>query len=454
MKKLFSLICFSLFFSSSAWAQNHSQMIGGSFAPLVEKLLPAVVNISSTHQAEIKGYSDIISPNNILNEYFENAEEGSTSLGSGFIIDSKGYIVTNEHVISNADKVVVKLNDNSERTAQIIGRDKMTDLALIKIDTESPLPFVKIGDSDNVRVGDWVLAIGNPFGLGGSVSAGIVSAKSRDIDAGSYDDFIQTDASINRGSSGGPMFNMNGDVVGINTALYSSTGNSVGIGFATPANLAKFVIAQLMSEGKVKRGWIGVKITDNSQEIIISDNETIKNGVVVSSVNEKSPAATSGIKTGDIIIAYNGNPISDVKLFSRSIAETEIGTEVYLRIWRNHQVWDVNVKIQEMPAPSKNNATSTITEDHKKRIDGLGISVDITDGNIIIKEVDRNSDAFAKGIMSGDIIKNINSQQVKSLADIQSYIAISQQKQISQLEMQILRDNIEQTLLLKVNADE
>lgn len=455
MKKKIALICLLTIFSSSAWAQTSQQMMGVSFAPLVEKLLPAVVNISTLHQQQTAPQDEVTSPNSILREYFQNTEEGKTSLGSGFLIDSKGYIVTNEHVIANADKIIVKLNDDNEYTAKIVGKDEMTDIALIKIDAKTALPFVKIGNSDTLKVGDWILAIGNPFGLGGSVSAGIVSAKSRDIDAGSYDDFIQTDASINRGSSGGPLFNMNGEVVGINTALFSSTGNSVGVGFATPANLSKFVIEQLMTAGEVKRGWVGIKISNNTKELNISDNEIIKNGVMVNSLNDNSPAASSGIQTGDIIIAFNGSEVKDVKTFSRDIAEAKISDEVILRIWRNHQIKDITVKIEEMPIKG----TQTPSYTPKKQISEglikeLGMVVDDSSKQVVVKEIKGNSEAHIKGITSGDIIQKINSKPITTIDDINSYIAISRQKNISQIEMQIMRDNTEQILSLEIQSDE
>ena len=249
MKKLFSLLLAFALFSPLALAQK-LEVREQSFADLAERLLPGVVNISTVRsQPASEDKLDIVSANEYIRDYFLQDEGGRTSLGSGFLIDAKGYIVTNNHVIDGADEIIVKLSDDRQFNAQIVGKDKMTDLALIKIESEEALPFVKLGDSDTLRVGDWILAIGNPFGLGGSVTAGIVSAKSRDIDAGSYDNFIQTDASINQGSSGGPLFNMAGDVVGINTAIFSSTGGSVGIGFATPVNLSKFVIEQLIAKG-------------------------------------------------------------------------------------------------------------------------------------------------------------------------------------------------------------
>ncbi|MFR8205589.1 MAG: S1C family serine protease [Alphaproteobacteria bacterium] len=231
----------------------------------------------------------IESTNPRIKDYFNPQNPQQLSLGSGFIIDGDGYIITNNHVIDQAEEITVTLADNRQLTARLVGRDGKTDIALIKVEASEKLPAVKLGDSDKIRVGDWVLAIGNPFGLGGSVTAGIVSAKSRDIEAGPYDNFIQTDASINQGSSGGPMFNLDGEVIGINTAIFSTNGGSMGIGFAVPVNLTHFVIEQLKSKGKVERGWIGIKIQPNSGDIAHSLSQQAQRGVIVSSVS-KAPA--------------------------------------------------------------------------------------------------------------------------------------------------------------------
>ena len=315
-KIIFILVAF--LYSGNLGAQENN-MMGISFAPLIEKLSPGVVNISTLRTEPANSEkADVLSTNEYIRDYFLQDEGGKTSLGSGFLIDSKGYIVTNNHVIDKANEIIVTLYDDSQYNAVVIGSDKMTDLALIKIDAVNPLPFVEFGNSDELKVGDWILAIGNPFGLGGSVTAGIVSAKSRDIDAGSYDNFIQTDASINQGSSGGPMFNMQGKVVGINTAIFSSTGASMGVGFATPINLSKFVIEQLMLKGKVERGWIGVKGSTSSKNISLSANQNFSGGVMVNSLSDNSPAAKAGIEAGDIIISINGNDIKDIKKIEKT----------------------------------------------------------------------------------------------------------------------------------------
>ena len=291
MKGLFNILAAA---GLLLWCTHVRAQALPSFADLVEKLQPSVVNISTTHKPQEDSSNEemlgIESTNPRIKDYFNPQNPQQLSLGSGFIIDGDGYIITNNHVIDQAEEITVTLADNRQLTARLVGRDGKTDIALIKVEASEKLPAVKLGDSDKIRVGDWVLAIGNPFGLGGSVTAGIVSAKSRDIEAGPYDNFIQTDASINQGSSGGPMFNLDGEVIGINTAIFSTNGGSMGIGFAVPVNLTHFVIEQLKSKGKVERGWIGIKIQPNSGDIAHSLSQQAQRGVIVSSVSEGSSA--------------------------------------------------------------------------------------------------------------------------------------------------------------------
>ena len=278
-----------------------------SFADLAEKLIPTVVNISTIQQPD-----QINIPaegSNGGGEYYDPLE-GRVALGSGFIISEDGYIITNYHVIENAEVVNVVLFDNTEVEADIIGGDEKTDIALIKIEPPFELDKVTFGDSDAIRVGDWVLAIGNPFGLGGSVTAGIVSAKSRDIAAGPYDNFIQTDAAINQGSSGGPMFNTKGEVIGINSALFSTSGNNMGIGFAIPINIVEWIVKQLEQSGEVKRGWIGIRVQPNSKNLARSLNLKDSQGIIVSGISENGPAAKAGLQAGDVIISLGQTEIN------------------------------------------------------------------------------------------------------------------------------------------------
>lgn len=421
-----------------------------SFAPLVEKMLPAVVNISTKHKA-MGGIAKlhIDSSNPALRDYFLQDEGSTTSLGSGFLVDPKGFIVTNYHVIKDADEIIVKLNSGNSYSALVVGSDEPTDIGMIKITTDETLPFADLGDSDTLKVGDWVLAIGNPFGLGSSVSAGIVSAKSRDIDMGSYDNFIQTDASINQGSSGGPMFNMEGKVVGINTALFSSSGESVGVGFATPINLGRFVIAQLMEKGIVERGWIGVKMVANDKPIAISEQQTFNGGVLISEVIKESPADKAGMMVGDIVIALNGRDVEDLKSFSRAIAETELDKNIIIRVWRSNQPKDLSMTIEKAPIIKEkisvtgddeiNQISSLLSQTHRGYITELGMAVEEKDGHIEVVEVLEDSLSSTQGIKIGDQIVQINTNEVASADDARSYVSYALSSD-GKLQMVVLRD--------------
>ncbi len=415
--------------------------IGNSYADLVEKLQPSVVNISTTNllseeteeQDENLG---IISSNPVIQKYFAPQKSEHTSLGSGFVIDEKGYILTNNHVIENAKEIWVTLADESRLQAKLVGADSKTDSAIIKIDSPKSLTPVKLGDSDKIRVGDWIIAIGNPFGLGGSVTAGIVSAKSRDIEAGSYDNFIQTDASINQGSSGGPMFDMNGEVIGVNTAIFSTSGGSMGIGFATPINLLKFVIEEIKSKGKVERGWLGIRIQPQSRDMASSIAQKVPSGVMISSVSEDSAAQKAGIEAGDVIIALNEAEVLNPKEFSRKIAETSPGQKIKLDIWRNSQVTRFDLIVEKMPEENKHIAkqqTNLILP--QNNLNELGLELEeltpelidkyqfSEDANgVIVKTVLSGSDAEAKGLRSGDLITQMDKKAIFDLNDVKTYI--------------------------------
>lgn len=407
-----------------------------SFADLVEKLQPGVVNISTTHLPEEMESADdalgIVSPNPQIQDYFAPHNPQQLSLGSGFIVDEDGYIVTNYHVINKAQEIMVTLADERQFNAEIIGTDVKTDLALIKIQTQEKLPTVVLGDSDDIRVGDWVIAIGNPFGLGGSVSVGIVSAKSRDIDAGAYDNFIQTDASINQGSSGGPMFNAQGEVIGINSAIYSTTGGSMGIGFAVPINLAKFVIAELKAKGKVERGWLGIKIQATPavlpEEISTPDQSE---GIVITSVSENSPAAKAGIEAGDIILSLNGKKADTPKDFSRNVAETEPNTQIRLQVWRENKILPFELKTEKMPEDAPQPQPVPEPEADK----GFDLSFETVSPELIeqyqlphesrgvvVISVTPGSDAEIKGIKPGDLITEIDKKPVLDINDAMNYL--------------------------------
>lgn len=370
MKKLLSgLSAFFLALGSlsPAAAQSAAGTPYPSFADLVEKLSPSVVNISTTQKPENLEGGDVVSLKNLPeNKQISPLGQEHYALGSGFLLDEEGYIITNSHVIDRADKINVILSDNSQHQAKVIGTDNKTDLALIKIDTDKKLMPVNLGDSDKIRVGDWILAIGNPFGLGGSVTAGIVSAKSRDIESGPYDNFIQTDASINQGSSGGPMFNLDGEVIGINAAIFSTTGGNMGISFAIPVNNAKFVIRELKNSGSVKRGWIGVRVQPQLTEANSVGN--IPNGILISSVTEGSPAADAGIQAGDIILALNEQDMDSAQIFSRLVSESPVKGKITLKLWHNGQIENRIVNVEEMPAETNGQETAVVPE-HQAQTD-------------------------------------------------------------------------------------
>lgn len=416
-----------------------SAQVGNSFADLVERLQPSVVNISTTNlpAEDNEAHDDalgIASPNPAIQKYFTPQNPGRTSLGSGFIIDAQGHILTNNHVIENAKEIWVTLADDSQLEAKLVGADLKTDIALIKIDSKKPLAPVKLGNSDKIRAGDWIIAIGNPFGLGGSVTAGIVSAKSRDIEAGAYDNFIQTDASINQGSSGGPMFDMNGEVIGVNTAIFSTSGGSMGIGFATPVNLLKFVIDEIKSKGKVERGWLGIRIQPQNRDMASSIAQKIPAGVMVSSVSENSAAKKAGIEPGDVIIALNGREVLNPKEFSRQIAETPAGNIIKLDVWRDAEVTSFQLVVEKMPDEAPKTIKTTVAQANDNTNE-LGLELeeltpDLIDkyqfskdaNGAVIKNVLPGSDAEAKGLRPGDLITQIDKKAIFDLNDVKTYI--------------------------------
>ncbi len=387
-----------------------------SFAELAEKLIPTVVNISTIQQPDQINIPSVGEEGS--GEYYDPLE-GRVALGSGFIISEDGYIITNYHVIENAEVVNVVLFDNTETEADIIGGDETTDIALIKIEPPFELDKVTFGNSDSIRVGDWVLAIGNPFGLGGSVTAGIVSAKSRDIAAGPYDNFIQTDAAINQGSSGGPMFNTKGEVIGINTALFSTSGNNMGIGFAIPINTVEWIVRQLEQSGEVKRGWIGIRVRPNSKNLARSLNLKDAQGIIVSGITDNGPAANAGLQPGDVIISLGKNEINSCTDFSRQIAEMPAGSKAQLVIWRNQEIEPITVTVENMPKSPKAAPKEQVRPDSESgkilKASGLQlkeITPDIiqnmnlapTTMGLLVVGVEFASDADRKGLKRGDII--------------------------------------------------
>ena len=339
-KKLFVFFIFFYFIYN---IEGRAKNPPASFADLAEKLMPSVVNISTTQtiKTQANPFPFQFPPGSPFEEMFKEfqkpTERKATSLGSGFIINKNGTIVTNNHVIANADDIIVRVN-NKEYEAKVLGADPYSDVAVLKIESSEKFKTVEFGNSDKARVGDWVIAIGNPFGLGGTVTSGIISARNRDINLTRYDDFIQTDASINQGNSGGPLFNMEGDVIGINTAIISPTGTSSGIGFAIPSNAASTIIDQLIKYGETKRGWLGVRIQQVTKEIAMTAGLNEPRGAFIGGVSEDGPAKKAGIKTGDIILEFDGQKIKTMRNLPRVVANTKPNNKVSVKIWRDKKI--------------------------------------------------------------------------------------------------------------------
>ena len=346
--KNFRLIILTFVLTLGFSVQSSSNSIPASFADLAEKLMPSVVNISTTQTVTTNAnpFPFQFPPGSPFEDMFKEfgtpQKRQSAALGSGFIIDAKGIVVTNNHVIQDAEDIIVRVNGDQEFKAKVIGADPLSDIAVLQLETKEKFVPVQFGDSDKARIGDWVIAIGNPFGLGGTVTSGIISARNRSIGLSRYEDYIQTDASINSGNSGGPLFDMNGDVIGINTAILGRNG-SIGIGFSIPSNSAQLVIDQLIEFGETKRGWLGVRIQDVTQEIADVEKLDEPRGALVASVAEDSPSDKAGIKAGDIILEFNGVKINQMKELPAIVAKTKVGKTVKVKVWRNKRELTKNV---------------------------------------------------------------------------------------------------------------
>ena len=438
-----------------------------SFADLAAKLLPAVVNVASSqlvtaHNGGPGGGPNVgpeiplFPPGSPFEQFFKDflnrnrpggqgggdqtpPEHRMQSLGSGFIIDPSGLIVTNNHVIDGADEITVTLQDNTTLKATVVGRDETGDIALLRVKPDKPLPAVQFGDSDTQRVGDWVLAIGNPFGLGGSVTAGIISARGRNIHQGPYDDFFQTDAAINRGNSGGPLFNMDGQVIGMNTAIYSPSGGSIGIGFSIPSNMVKNVVAQLKDFGHPRRGWLGVKIQQVTPDIAESLGMKEATGAMVAGVNDGGPADKAQIHNGDIILKFNNQDVKDMHALPRIVADSEVGQSVPVVLWRDGKEITLQATLAEKPddVQQASATTSAPADNTPKPVDiaGLGmklapISQDLKDKyqlgadqkGVVITDVSPNGPAADRGLKPGDVVVEVQQAEVGSVADVQKRI--------------------------------
>jgi serine protease Do len=441
-----------LAFGMALYNPAHAKAPPESFADLAERLLPAVVNIATTQTVDSSRMPDMpqFPPGSPFEEFFKDFFErnqgqrpqrprSAQSLGSGFIIDASGIVVTNNHVIADADEIKVRLQDDTEYEATLIGKDPKTDVAVLSIDPGArELPFVEFGNSGSLRVGDWVVAIGNPFGLGGTVTAGIVSARGRDIGQGPYDDFLQTDASINRGNSGGPLFNLEGQVVGINTAIFSQTGGSVGIGFAIASDLASGVVDQLREFGRTRRGWLGVRIQQVSPDIAESLGLDTARGALVADVTPDGPAEAAGIQPGDVITGFNGQEVDEMRTLPRIVAETRVGREVPVQVWRDGASITVTATLGELEqAEEARMLTTSATPgpSDEGRVDSLGLGLatltpqlreqyaiaEEVEG-VVVTEVDDTVDAADKGLREGDVIVEVAQDEVRSLEDVRRLV--------------------------------
>jgi len=469
IKKIFiTIFLFQLSFLNTLSARPAPD----SFADLAEKLMPSVVNISTTQTIKTTNnpFPFQFPPGSPFEEMFKDfnqpTERKASSLGSGFIVDKEGTVITNNHVINNAEDIVVRVGEK-EYKAKIVGADPYMDIAVLKIESKDTFTPVKFGDSDKARVGDWVMAIGNPFGLGGTVTAGIISARNRDINLTRYDDFIQTDASINQGNSGGPLFNLDGDVVGINTAIIApNQSGSIGIGFAIPSNAASSVIDQLVKFGETKRGWLGVRIQEVTKEI--ADVEKLKNteGALVASVGEKSPAEKAGLQPGDIILKFDGQKIDTMRTLPKLVSRTEVGKTVELEIWRDKKLITKKLTLGRLESSEDFKAENKPINPKKEEseIEVLKITVrDVSPQDIESRKLDKktegvvileigNKSPLTGLLQAGDIILEVQKNKVSSADDLNKQIEIINKKGEQTLLLTIINNNNQRRYLgVKIN---
>ncbi len=454
MKKI-KIIFLTIILSLSSLNQSYSRTVPESFADLAEKLMPSVVNISTSTTVVTKSNPLPFqfppgSPfGDMFKEFGDPQERQSAALGSGFIIDEKGIVITNNHVIQDADDIIVRVNGDQEFKAKVLGADPLMDIAVLQLETNEKFIPVAFGDSDKARIGDWVIAIGNPFGLGGTVTAGIISARNRSIGLSRYEDFIQTDASINSGNSGGPLFDMEGNVIGINTAIIGRNG-SIGIGFSIPSNSAQIVIDQLIEFGETKRGWLGVRIQDVTKEIAEVEKLDKPKGALVASVAENSPSEKAGIKAGDIILEFNGERINQMKELPAIVARTQVGKNVEVKIWRDKQEIIKNVLLGRLETSEDFKVSEKQkTIDTTDQIEDLKITVrylnkdDIKNRKLpnqttglVITSIQNNS-PLAGSIEVNSIIVEAQKERIKSIDDLK------------QITKQVLNSN-QKTILLAI----
>ena len=443
MNKIKRLIIIMFFIAFAP--QANANDTPSSFADLAEKLMPSVVSIATTttvvtNSNPFPGFQ--FPPGSPFEDMFKEfgtpKKRKSAALGSGFIIDKKGIVITNNHVIQNSEDIVVKVDGDKEYKAKIIGADPLSDIAVLQIESKETFKPVKFGDSDKARIGDWVIAIGNPLGLGGTVTSGIISARNRSIGLSRYEDYIQTDASINSGNSGGPLFDMKGNVIGINTAILGK-GGSIGIGFSIPSNSAKKVIDQLIEFGETKRGWLGVRIQVVTDEIADVENLGKARGALVASVAEKSPSDKAGIKSGDIILEFNGTPIKEMSELPKIVAQTEVGKTVEVKVWRNKKEITKKIKLgrletsEDFKKEEKESETKTpevleikslkikVRPLNKKDIQERKLPNQTT--GLVITNIDENSPI--NYLKVNDIIVEAQKKKIKSVKDLEKIVEAS-----------------------------
>ena len=454
-KIFFSILILNLSFLSNAKA------IPESFADLAEKLMPSVVYISTTQTVKTSGrqFPFQFPPGSPFGEMFKDfernqpSERKASALGSGFIIKENGIIITNNHVIKDAEDILVRIA-SKEYKAKVVGADPYMDIAVLKLETKDKFKAVKFGDSDKARVGDWVVAIGNPFGLGGTVTSGIISARNRDINLTRYDDFIQTDASINQGNSGGPLFNLEGEVIGINTAIIApGQSGSIGIGFAIPANAASNVIDQLINFGETRRGWLGVRIQEVTKEIAEVEKLTKPRGALVASVGENSPADRAGIKAADIILEFDGKKIDTMRTLPKVVANTKVGKSVQLKIWRNKKLITKRLTLGRLESSEEFKAKKSPEIKKEIEIESLKITVrDISNQDITSRKLDKNT----KGAL---ILKISNKSSLAGLLSINDIIIEVQKKPVTKstdlnnIVNQIFKKGEKTLLITVINKD-
>ena len=452
--KILLLILFSINIQNTSSAAN----MPASFADLAEKLMPSVVNISTTTTVTTRSnpFPFEFPPGSPFEDMFKDygtpQKRQTSALGSGFIIDEKGIVITNNHVIQGAEDVYVRVNGEKNIKAKVIGADPGMDLAVLQIESDQKFTPVKFGDSDTARIGDWVIAIGNPFGLGGTVTAGIISARNRSIGLSRYEDYIQTDASINQGNSGGPLFNMDGDVVGINTAILGQSG-SIGIGFAIPSNSAQKVINQLIEFGETKRGWLGVRIQTVTKDIADVEKLDEPRGALVASVAENSPSDKGGIKAGDIILEFDGKKINEMSELPRIVAETEVGKKVKLKVWRNKREITKEIILGRLETSEDFKSQGLVTEKPKEdAIDGLKIKVrllnkdDIKERNLpknttglVITEIDKDSPV--NYLQVNNIIVEAQKKKINTIGDLDNIVKLALKSNDKSLLIAIYNNN-------------